>query len=68
MSKYKFKIGKEELRDELVNKHKDFARLLNNYEQATKPLYKSPLYFYKNRKVWLVILLIILMIVLLSEI
>jgi len=66
MRKYKFKIDKPDLSDERINKHKDFKKLLYNYEKATKPLYKTPLY--KNKKVFLALLLIILIICLLSEI
>lgn len=65
MTNYKFKIDKPDLPDEQINKHKDFKKLMYNYQTATKPLYKTPLY--KNRKVFLVILLILLLLFLALE-
>jgi hypothetical protein len=58
MADKKFNIDQPDLPDEQINKHKDFKKLMYNYQTATKPLYKTPLY--KNRKVFLVILLILL--------
>ena len=65
MSPYKFHINKPDPSDEQVKKHKDFKKLLYNYQRATKPLYKTPLY--KNRKVFLALLLILLLAYIVSE-
>lgn len=58
MTDLKFNIDKPDLPDEQINKHKDFKKLMYNYQTATTPLYKTPLY--KNRKVYLIILIILL--------
>lgn len=65
MTKYKFHIDKPSLSDEKIEKHKDFKKLYYNYQKATKPLYKTPLY--KDKKVFLVLLLILLITYLISE-
>lgn len=65
MSNLKFNIDKPDLPDEQINKHKDFKKLIYNYQTATKPLYKTPLY--KNRKVFIVILLILLVMFVIIE-
>ena len=66
MSKLKFNIDKPDLTDEQINKHKDFDTLMYNYQSATKPLYKTPLY--KNKKVFVIILLILLVMFVIVEI
>ena len=66
MTKLKFDIDKQDLSDEQINKHKDFKKLIYNYETATKPLYKTPLN--KNKKVFLVILLILLLTIVIIEV
>ncbi|MCX6296658.1 MAG: hypothetical protein NTX97_11445 [Bacteroidetes bacterium] len=66
MSKLKFNIDKPDLQDEQINKHKDFNKLIYNYQSATKPLYKTPLY--KNKKVFIVILLILLVMYVIVEV
>ena len=50
MSNLKFHIDKPDPKDEQINKHKDFKKLMYNYQSATKPLYQTPLY--KNKKVF----------------
>lgn len=65
MTNFKFNIDKQDLPDEQINKHKDFKKLMYNYQHATKPLYKTPLY--KNRKVFIVILLILLLTIVIME-
>lgn len=65
MGKYKFNIDKKIPSDEQIDKHKDFKKLLYNYQKGTKPLYKTPLY--KKRKVYLVVLLILLIVYLVVE-
>ena len=62
----KFDIDKPELPDEQINKHKDFNKLMYNYQSATKPLYKTPLY--KNKKVFIIILLILLVMFVIIEV
>ncbi len=66
MSELKFNIDKPDLPDEQINKHKDFKKLIYNYQTATKPLYKTPLY--KNKKVFIVILLILLIMFVIIEV
>jgi hypothetical protein len=65
MAKYRFKANLEEPSDEQIGKHKDFGRLKANYNQATKPLYKTPLY--KNKKVFLVLIILALIAFLIAE-
>lgn len=66
MSDLKFNIDKPDLPDEQINKHKDFKKLMYNYQSATTPLYKTPLY--KNKKVFIVILLILLVMYVIIEV
>lgn len=65
MTRYKLNIDKPDLSDEKINKHKDFKKLMYNYQRATKPLYKTPIY--RNKKVFLALLLILLITYLISE-
>lgn len=65
MANLKFNIDKPDPSDEQINKHKDFTKLIYNYQSATKPLYKTPLY--KNKKVFLILLLILLIMFLIIE-
>lgn len=48
-----------------VARYADFGKLVYNYQRMTKPLYKRPLY--KDPKVFLVILLVVLLAVLISR-
>lgn len=66
MSDLKFNMDQPDLPEEQINKHKDFKKLMYNYQSATKPLYKTPLY--KNKKVFLIILLILLVMFVVVEI
>lgn len=66
MSNLKFNIDKPDLQDEQINKHKDFNKLIYNYQTATNPLYNTPLY--KNKKVFIVILLILLVMYVIIEV
>ena len=66
MTDLKFNIDKPELPDEKINKHKDFKKLIYNYQTATNPLYKTPLY--NNKKVFIIILLILLVMDVLVEV
>ena len=65
MTRYKLHIDKPDLSDEKINKHKDFKKLMYNYQQATRPLYKTPIY--KDKKVFLALLLILLLTYLITE-
>lgn len=65
MSSYKFRIDQPEPPEENINRHKDFKRLHGNYERMTKPLYKTPLY--KNPRVFLIIVLILIIAWLIAE-
>lgn len=65
MTHYQFKTDIPTLTDEQISKHKDFRKLRANYNEATKPLYKTPLY--KNKKVFLALILIVLLAYLLAE-
>jgi len=66
MTNLKFNIDKPGPSDEQINKHKDFKKLIYNYQSATKPLYKTPLY--KNKKVFVILLLILLVMFLIIEV
>lgn len=66
MSDTRFNIDPPGLQDDQINKHKDFKKLMYNYQSATKPLYKTPLY--KNRKVFLIILLVLLVMFVIVEV
>jgi hypothetical protein len=59
-------MDQPDIPDEQINKHKDFKKLMYNYQSATKPLYKTPLY--KNKKVFLIILLVLLVMFLITEV
>ncbi len=61
----KFKTGKLDITEEGIEKHKNFKKLMHEYHTATTPLYKTPLY--KNKKVFLVVLLILLLTYLIVE-
>lgn len=61
----KFETDNAPLSDEQISKHKNFNKLMHEYQDATKPLYKTPLY--KNKKVFLVILLILLLLFIIME-
>jgi hypothetical protein len=65
MTDKKFNIDQPDLPEDRINKHKDFKKLMYNYHSATKPLYKTPIY--KNKKVFLIILLILLVMFVIVE-
>jgi len=64
MKRYKIDKKKVKLSDEQVNGHKDFPKLVGNYERMTKPLYKKPLY--KDPKALIALLLILTLVYLIS--
>lgn len=64
-NKLVFKSDSTKLSDEQIAKHRNFGKLMHEYQVATKPLYQTPLY--KNKKVFLVVLLILLLLFLVIE-
>lgn len=56
--KYIIDTKPDQLTDEEIKSTKDFKKLTYRYQKATTPLYKTPLYKYKYRRVFLAILLI----------
>lgn len=60
--KYIVDTKPDQLTDEEIKSTKDFKKLTYRYEKATTPLYKTPLYKYKYRKVFMAVLLIALII------
>ncbi len=52
----------DQLTDEEIKSTKDFKKLTYRYQKATTPLYKTPLYKYKYRKVFMYLLIIALVI------
>lgn len=68
MTNINFNIDKPDLPDERINKHKDFNKLMYNYQLATKPLHKTPLYKNKYRRVFIIILLALLLMFLIIEV
>ena len=66
MRRYKIDRSKARvLKDGDILKHKDFDGLMANYQKATKPLYKVPLY--RDRKTFLALVLILLVLWLVFE-
>jgi hypothetical protein len=61
----KFETDNIHLSDEQIDKHKNFNKLMHEYQAATKPLFKTPLY--KNKKVFLVVLIVLLLIFIVIE-
>jgi hypothetical protein len=61
----KFETDSVYLSDEQIEKHKNFNKLIHEYQNAIKPLYKTPLY--KNKNVFLVVLLILLVLFIIVE-
>ncbi|MEO5645036.1 MAG: hypothetical protein ABIQ40_11115 [Bacteroidia bacterium] len=65
MSKFKFDIDPKEPREDQVARHKDFGKVLQNYQRMTHPLYRTPLYRY--RKIFIAVFLSLLVVWLVSE-
>lgn len=65
MSKFKFNIDPKDPREEQIARHKDFGKVMQNYQRMTNPLYRTPLYRY--RKVFIVVLLALVVAWLVSE-
>ena len=65
MSGYKFNIDPRPPKEEKIAQHRDFGRVMHNYQRMTNPLYRTPLYRY--RKVFLSLLLVLVVAWLISE-
>ncbi|GAB4147398.1 MAG: hypothetical protein Fur0041_21430 [Bacteroidia bacterium] len=65
MSNFKFHINPEIPDQKKIDRHKDFGKVMRNYKRMTHPLYRTPLYRY--RKVFMVLLLVLLVAWLVSE-
>jgi hypothetical protein len=65
MSPFKFNIDPKEPRDEQINRHKDFGKVMQNYQRMTHPLYRMPLY--RFRKVLLIVVLVLIVAWLVAE-
>lgn len=68
MTDLNFNIDKPDLPDDQINKHKDFKKLMYKYQLATKPLYKTPLHKLKYRRVFVIVLLVLLIMFILIEV
>ncbi len=65
--KKRYRIGRSDvphISSSEIMRYKDMGRLLYNYQRATRPLYRRPLY--KDPKAFLALLLILLLVWLLS--
>ena len=60
--KYSIDTKPDQLTDEEIKSTKDFKKLTYRYQKATKPLFRTPLYKYKYRRIFWAILLIALII------
>ena len=65
MSKFKFNIDPKDPQEDQIARHKNFGKVMQNYQHMTSPLYKKPLY--RHRKLFLLIVLILLVAWLVSE-
>ena len=65
MTNYKFNIGPKDPREEQIARHKDFGKVMQNYQKMTHPLYRTPLYRY--RKIFLIVVLVLLVAFIVAE-
>ena len=65
MSGYKFNIDPRPPKEEKIAQHRDFGRVMHNYQRMTNPLYRTPLYRY--RKVFLGLLLVLVVAFIVTE-
>jgi hypothetical protein len=65
MSGYKFNIDPRPPKEEKIAQHRDFGKVMHNYQRMTNPLYRTPLYRY--RKIFLGLLLVLVVAFLISE-
>lgn len=60
MPRYKFHIEKEALPEEEIQETRDFRKLVFRYQKSTRPLFRYPLFRYRNRRFWMGLFLILL--------
>lgn len=60
MPRYKFHIEKETLPEEEIQETKDFRKLVYRYQKGTRPLFRFPLFRYRNRRFWMGLFLVLL--------
>jgi hypothetical protein len=65
MSNFKFNIDPKDPREDQIARHKDFGKVMQNYQRMTHPLYRTPLYRY--RKIFIAVLLALLVAFLVAE-
>lgn len=65
MSGYKFNIDPRPPKEDKIAEHRDFGRVMHNYQRMTNPLYRTPLYRY--RKIFLGLLLVLVVAFIVSE-
>ena len=65
MSNFKFNIDPKDPREEQIARHKDFGKVMQNYQRMTNPLYRTPLYRY--RKLFIAVLLVLIVAWLIAE-
>ena len=65
MSKFKFHIDPKDPREDQIARHKDFGKVMQNYQRMTNPLYRTPLYRY--RKIFIAVVLVLIVMWLVSE-
>jgi hypothetical protein len=65
MSKFKFHIDPKDPREDQLARHKDFGKVMQNYQRMTNPLYRTPLYRY--RKIFIAVLLALIVVWLVAE-
>lgn len=65
MSKFKFDIDPKEPREDQIARHKDFGKVMQNYQRMTHPLYRTPLYRY--RKIFIAVFLALVVVWLVAE-
>jgi hypothetical protein len=57
MSNYKFNLNPKDPDPDMVNRHKDFGKVLENYQRMTHPLYKTPLF--RFRRIGIAVILVL---------
>lgn len=65
MSNFKFHIDPKDPREDQIARHKDFNKVMQNYQRMTHPLYRTPLYRY--RKLFIAVLLVLIVVWLVAE-
>ena len=57
MSNYKFNLNPKDPDPKMVDRHKNFGKILENYQRMTHPLYKTPLF--RFRRIGLAVILVL---------